>query len=150
MRFVVDTVAPPEQVRRALRDFTDRRLQIWNPALDPRTYEVRDQGATWAVARESTPGSPFWVVVRYDWSQPGVVRWTFLETSYGGGGHGVARIVARADGGSRMHVEYDQPGATRQKALLFMAHHGPMGRLIGRMWASALDRYAQGDGDGRQ
>src|SRR3954468_20332173 len=75
MRFDIETKASPEQVRRALTDFTQGRLRIWNRTLDPKTYELREQGRTWAVARESTPGSPFWVVSRYDWSDPAVVRW---------------------------------------------------------------------------
>ena len=62
VRFDLETKASPEQVRRALTDFTDRRVQIWNRTLDPRTYELRDHGDNWALARESTPGSPFWVV----------------------------------------------------------------------------------------
>ena len=68
MRFEVTTHASPEQVREALTDFTDRRARIWNRTLDPKAYEVRAVGDTWAVARESTAGSPFWVVSRYDWS----------------------------------------------------------------------------------
>ena len=76
MRFEVTTLASPEQVREALTDFTDRRLQIWNRTLDPKTYQVRALGDTWAVAHESTAGSPFWVVSRYDWADPTVVRWT--------------------------------------------------------------------------
>ena len=57
MRFDVGTRASPEQVRRALTDFTDRRLRTWHRTLDPRTYELRDQGENWAEARESTPRS---------------------------------------------------------------------------------------------
>ena len=83
MRFDLKTKASPEQVLRALTDFTDARLQIWNRTLDPKTYELRDSGETWAVARESSPRSPFWVVVRYDWSDPESVHWTILESSYG-------------------------------------------------------------------
>jgi hypothetical protein len=64
MRFDLKTKASPEQVLRALTDFTDARLQIWNQTLDPKTYDLRDSGETWAVARESSPRSPFWVVVR--------------------------------------------------------------------------------------
>jgi hypothetical protein len=54
MRFDLKTKASREQVLRALTDFTDARLQIWNRTLDPKTYELRDSGQTWAVAREST------------------------------------------------------------------------------------------------
>ena len=105
--------------------------------------ELREQGDTWATARESSPGSPFWVVARYDWSEPAVVRWTVVESSYGGGGDGFVRIMPAVGGGSRLHVEWvntqPRPG---QRPLLFLLHHAPVGRLISRMWASALDRYA--------
>jgi hypothetical protein len=146
MRFDVNTKASPEQVRRALTDFTGRRLQTWNRTLDPKKYELREQGDTWAVARESTPGSPFWVVARYVWSEAAVIRWTVVESSYGGGGDGFVRIMSEDKGGSRLHVEWASTGARiSQRPMLFLLHHGPMGRLISRMWASALDRYAQDD-----
>ncbi|WP_328475156.1 SRPBCC family protein [Actinoplanes sp. NBC_00393] len=144
MRFDLDTKASPEQVRRALTDFSERRPQIWNRTLDAKKYELREQGDTWAVARESTPGSPFWVVARYDWSEPAVIRWTIVESSYGGGGDGFVRIMPRDDGGSRLHVEWTSTGARpSQRPMLFLLHLPPMGRLISRMWAAALDRFAQ-------
>ena len=146
VRFQVDTIATPEQVLRALTDFTDRRLEIWRRTLDPRSYELRGQGDTWAVARESSPGSPFWVVARYDWSGPRTVRWTVEESSYGGGGTGVVHVEPRPGGGSRLHVDYDNTEVrTRDKPLMLLLHHGPMGRIIGRMWAAALDRYAESE-----
>jgi hypothetical protein len=145
MRFDVDTKASPEQVHRAFTDFTDRRPQIWNRTLDPKKYGLREQGDTWAVARESTPGSPFWVVVRYDWSEPAVIRWTVVESSYGGGGEGSVRIASGDKGGSRLHAQWVYTGARSQRLMLFLLQHVPMGRLISRMYASALDRYAQDD-----
>ena len=111
VRFDVTTHASPEQVRRALTDFSDRRLQIWNRTLDPTTYEVRELGDSWAVARESTPRSPFWVVARYDWSDPTVVRWTLEETSYGGHGTGSARIGPTAEA-----ADFTSTGATPTSA----------------------------------
>ncbi|HVG65809.1 MAG TPA: hypothetical protein VND02_07035 [Actinomycetota bacterium] len=99
----------------------------------------------WAVARESSSGSPAWVVSRYDWSDPDVVRWTVLESSYGGGGDGFVRITPRDDGGSNVHTEWSAADPTRQKVLLFLIHHGPMNRLIARMWTSALEEYAAED-----
>jgi hypothetical protein len=147
VRFDLETRASPEQVRRALTDFTDRRLRTWHRTLDPRTYEVRDHGEHWAVARESTAGSPAWVVTRYDWSDPDVVRWTVTESSYGGGGEGFVRVAPRDGGGSIVHAEWGVTDARRQKQMLFLIHHGPMSVLISRMWASALDRYAVEDAD---
>lgn len=144
VRFDLDTTASPDQVRSALTDFTDGRLRIWNRTLDPKTYELRELGDTWAVARESSPGSPFWVVVRYDWSDPAVVRWTVLESSYGGGGEGAVEISPGRSGGSRLHVYWTSTGARPlQKPLLFLLHHGPAWRLVARLWRSTLDRYSQ-------
>jgi hypothetical protein len=143
MRFEIKTQASPGQVLGALTDFTERRPQIWRRTLDPRTYELREQGDTWAVAKESTAGSPFWVVERYDWSDPSVVRWTDVETSWGGLGSGSVRIVP-ADGGSRLVAEWSNGEATRSRdrVMLWMLHHGPMHRVIARMWRRTLDDYA--------
>lgn len=148
MRFDVTTKASPEQVLRALTDFTDRRLQIWNKSLDPKTYEVRELGDTWAVARESTPGSPYWVVARYDWSDPTEVTWTIVESSYGGHGTGLVRIAPTGDGGSRLNVEWHYTDVTRRrdKIMLPLIQRFPMSLLISRMWVSALDRYAASQG----
>lgn len=146
VHFEVTTLASPEQVREALTDFTDRRLATWHRTLDPKRYELRDHGDTWAVAREATPGSPFWVVARYDWSDPDVIRLRIVESSYGGGGEGSYRIASRDDGGSRLQVEWDNTDARPwQRLLLHLVHSGPMGRLVCRLWTSALDEYAQSD-----
>lgn len=144
MRFDATSKASPEQVRLALTDFTERRLQIWNKTLDPKTYELRELGDTWAVARESTPGSPYWVVSRYDWSDPTVVRWTVVESSYGGHGTGSVRIAPSGDGGSKLGVEWSYTGITRtrDKIMLPMIQCFPINRLIARMWVGALDRFA--------
>jgi len=142
----VITQASPEQVRAAFTDFTERRLEIWHRTLDPKRFEVRELGEDWAVAREATPRSPFWVVARYDWSDPAVIRTRVEESSYGGTGDGTVRIAPTADGGSRLEVEWQNPGARSwQKLLLTLMHRGPMGRLVARMWASSLDDYARAD-----
>jgi hypothetical protein len=46
-------------------------------------------------------------------------------------------------------VEWDNTDAARswQKLLLLLMHRGPMGRIVSRMWASALDRYARSEED---
>ena len=145
MRFSFVTKASPDQVRRALTDFTERRLEVWDRTLDPRTYELRDIGDTWAIARESTPGSPFWVVCRYDWSDPEVVRWTITDSSYGGGGQGVVRTTPLADGRTRVHADWHHAGARSQKPLLFLMRHSPLHLLVSRLWVATLDRYADDD-----
>ena len=146
MRFQVTTKASPDQVLRALTDFSDRRTQIWSSTLDAKTFELRELGDTWAVAKESTAGSPFWVVERYDWSDPSVVRWEDIETSWGGLGTGEVRIVP-VEGGTRVEAEWSNGHAarTRDRVLLWMLHHGPMHRVIGRVWRRTLDRCAESE-----
>ncbi len=142
MRFDLVTRASPEQVLEAMTDFTDRRLTIWSKTLDPEIYEVRELGDTTAVAREGSPHSPYWVVVRYDWSDPRVIRWTELETNHGDPGDGFMRIEPRGAGGSRLHVEWStHPVRPRDKLAMFLLHH-TMNRPIARMWRKALDRFA--------
>ena len=153
MRFDLTTRATPEQVLAAFTDFTDRRPEIWDRTLDPKTYEVRELGDTWAVARESTRRSPFWVALRYDWSDPTVIRWTEFENSYGGHGGGSLRIVPRSDGGSLLHAEWWATPAprARDRVLLFLLH-STMNRVVARVWRQTLDRYAEAAparGDGR-
>ena len=147
VRFAVSTVASPEQVREALTDFSERRLQIWSRTLDPATYELRAVGDTWAVARESTPGSPFWVVCRYDWSDPDMVRWTVEDCSWGGSGAGSVRISAEGGGGSLVRAEWTYTGArrTRDKVLLPLISRFPVRVLVARGWLKALDRYARSE-----
>lgn len=81
------------------------------------------------------------MVARYDWADPTLVRWTVVESSYGGGGQGLVRIAPRPGGGSLVRAEWDNTAPRRQKLLLVLLHLVP-GRVIARMWPAALDRYA--------
>jgi hypothetical protein len=142
MRFDLVTRASPEQVLEAMTDFTDRRLTIWSTTLDPKVYEAMETGDKWAVAREGSPHSPYWVIVRYDWSDPHVIRWTELETNHGDPGEGFMRITPSATGGSQLHVEWStHPVRMRDKVAMTVLHH-TMNRPIARMWRKTLDRFA--------
>jgi hypothetical protein len=106
---------------------------------------VRALGDTWALARESTAGSPFWVVSRYDWSDPTEIRWTVEDCSWGGSGAGSVRIAPADGGGSRVYAEWTYTGAnrTRDKVMLSLISRFPLRHLIARGWVRTLDRYAQ-------
>ncbi len=139
------TKASPAQVLAAMTDFSDARPKIWSGTLDPAAYELREIGDTWAVARESTAKSPFWVVSRYDWSDPTAIRADVVESSYGGGGQAVMRIKPGEAGGSRVSYAWDSTGARGlNRVLLFVMHHLPLGRLLARQYRQTLDRYAEG------
>ena len=116
MRFDIETQASPEQVHQALTDFTQERLHIWNRTLDPKTYEVLSMGPTGPSRGKAPPGRRSGFVARYDWSDPSVVRWTVVESSYGGSGQGFVRIVPRDGGGSRLHAEWVNTEPRRQEA----------------------------------
>ncbi|MFW3171091.1 hypothetical protein [Geodermatophilus sp. CPCC 206100] len=142
-RFSLDTAATPGQVAAAFTDVSGRRLEVWQRTLDPAKYELREAGDTWAVVREGSRGTRIWVLLRYDWSQPGTVRWTLLDSDHCRRGRGEVVIHPRADGGSRVDVLIDHgaPRGLRGRAILLGQ------RLLGpvafpRLWRATLDRLA--------
>jgi hypothetical protein len=139
-RFHFETTATPEQAFRAFTDFSDRRLAVWSKSLDPTKYEVRERGDTSAVAREGSAGTRMWVLLRYEW-EPGVVRWSLLDSDHCGAGRGEVRISPRKGAGSRVDVliHHSEPRGMRGTAILLVQRVlGPV--LFPRIWKSALDR----------
>jgi hypothetical protein len=103
--------ASPEAVRTALLDFTERRPQLW-PGLPADQYEVYEVGDTWAEIREGYRG-PIWWRERYDWSVPGIIRWTAVDSGFGApGSYVVWRIESAEDGGSTHRITWDRRGRT--------------------------------------
>ena len=142
-RFSLDTTAEPEQVFSAFTDFSPRRLEVWRSTLDPAKYELRQQGEHWAVVREGSAGADIWVVLRYEWQEPGTIRWTLVDSNHCDGGRGEVLVSARDGGGSRVDavIDHERPRGVKGTAILLVQ------RLVGpvafpRMWRSALDRLA--------
>src|SRR5438309_11245818 len=81
IEFTVEGKVPPERGAAAATDFSERRPDLW-PNISRRYYEVHDRGDTWA---EVTEGSDvmggIWARERYDWSTPGLVRGTVLDSN---------------------------------------------------------------------
>jgi hypothetical protein len=110
----VETSLPPERIREALLDFSERRPQLW-PDLDASQYEVYEVAETSASVKEGSrlPGKTIWAKERYDWSDPATVRWTVTESNFCTAGSFVAATVTpREGGGSRVHVEWERKGTT--------------------------------------
>jgi hypothetical protein len=110
--------APPERVLAALTDFTADRPRLW-PGLDPRYYQVHQLGETSA---EVTEGSAFaggvWERARYDWSDPGTVRITVLDSNaFAAGGSWTYRISPDGDGSS-VSLRVERRGRTLKGRLL--------------------------------
>ncbi|WP_448615778.1 SRPBCC family protein [Modestobacter sp. URMC 112] len=140
VRYSLQTRATPEQVVRAFTDFSDRRLQVWRRTLDPEKYEVRELGESWAVVREGSAGTKIWVVLRYDWQEPGTIRWTLVDSDHCTGGRGEVVVHPLDSGGSRVDalIDHTGPRGPRGRVILLVQ------RLVGpiafpRLWRSALD-----------
>ena len=107
--FDIRTDAPPEAIRSALLDFSERRPELW-PGLPPAQYEVYEVGDTWAEIREGYR-VPIWWRERYDWSVPGRVEWTAVDSGFGTPGSYVVWEIEPAEGGgSRHHIIWDREG----------------------------------------
>ncbi|MGH3357925.1 MAG: hypothetical protein ACRDO7_03920 [Nocardioidaceae bacterium] len=146
MRFdySLDTTASPEQARAAFIDFGPRRLEIWGSSLSPKKYELREHGDDWAVVKEGSTGFRIWVLLRYDWSEPGTVRWTLIDSGHCRRGTGCITISPGPDGGSHLEVEiahFGPRGVTGAPTLLLQGLLGPI--VFPRVWRSALNRIAE-------
>lgn len=110
----VETTLSPEQVRAALLDFSERRPEIW-PGIEPSLYEVYSVGETTADIKEGSkmPGMTVWAKEHYDWSTPGTITWTVVESNFCTPGSGVvATIAPRDEGGTRVHIVWDRTGTS--------------------------------------
>jgi hypothetical protein len=106
----LDTPVPPERVKAALLDFSDRRPELW-PGIEPSLYKVLSVGETSAEIQEGSamPGTRIWAREHYDWSTPGLITWTVKESNFCAPGSFVsAAITAGADGGSRIHLVWNR------------------------------------------
>lgn len=106
----VETTAPPDRVRAALLDFSERRPEIW-PGIEPSLYKVYQVGETSAEIQEGSqmPGSRIWARERYDWSNPERIVWTVLESNFCAPGSNVSAAIAPRDGGgSRVHIVWNR------------------------------------------
>lgn len=110
----MDSTAQPEEIRRALLDFTDRRPHIW-PGIDPAQYKVIEIGDSSALIREGSkmPGGGVWAVERYDWSNPETITWTVEESNFClPGSYVSSTITPKPGGGSHIHVTWNRTGST--------------------------------------
>jgi hypothetical protein len=100
------TQAPPEAVLDTLRERSpERRHQYWSN-VKPRYFELHDSGPDFIEVTEgSFIAGHFWERSRYEWSQPGRVIGTVLESNvFRPGSTWELRATPRADGGSDLEM----------------------------------------------
>lgn len=146
IEFVAESDIPAARILAAAADFSADRPALW-PTIEPAVYRVHETGDTWA---EATEGSRFlgtiWARERYDWSIPGTIRATVIDSNVFRPG-GTWELTANdVDGGTRILVR------SRRQA------RNPRGRLLGALLALAGRRIQHGNlqqtlrllGDGRR
>ena len=99
------STASPEQVLLAARDFTLRRAELWRDVYVEH-MTIHDRGETWADVTEGNSWGPWlvWERLRYDWSQPGRLRGTVIDSNLFKPGSTWELHVTPAQGGSKVEI----------------------------------------------
>lgn len=101
-----ESSASPERILEAARDFSPRRAERWRDVYTEH-LTVHDEGETWA---DVTEGNPWpiglvWERLRYDWSQPGVLSGTVVDSNlFKPGSTWELRATPKSGGGSRVEI----------------------------------------------
>jgi hypothetical protein len=114
------TPVAPERVLAAARDFSARRAELW-PDVHVEDLHVHEIGATFA---EVTEGNPWpigrvWERLRYDWTDPGAVRGTVVDSN-----------LFRPGSTWEIHAHATDDGATRVDVVADRRLRWPRGWLI--------------------
>ena len=136
------TTLAPERVIAALTDFSDARPSIW-PTLAPDRYAVHERGDSWA---EVTEGADFaggvWERGRYDWSQPGVVRFSVGDSNAFAAGSSWEYRVRPDGSGSVVDLTVSRRPATPKGRVLALLMRIGGRRALGADLRRALERLS--------
>jgi hypothetical protein len=97
--------ASPEQVLRAVHDFSEQRSKVW-ANVKAGHLDVHDSGADFAEVTEHLAlFGHFWERSRYEWPDPGSVKQTVLDSNdLAPGSTWELRAVAGGRGGSQVEM----------------------------------------------
>jgi hypothetical protein len=136
---------PPQQVRAAATDFSERRPQIWS-GIDPKRFTVHALGDTTAEATEG--GREFggiWAREQYDWSDPHLVVARVLDSNiFGPDSRWELRARPGPAGGSRVEwTSLRQPSSLKGRLLVLILRVAgrPLLRGYLRKTLSKLDHH---------
>jgi hypothetical protein len=152
---VTDSPLPAACVLEAARDFTELRAEIW-PAVSLEHMEVHELGDTSADVTEGTKAGVGvnWERCRYDWSKPGSVTATVIDSNVYAVPGSSWQLRATPDGnGSRVEMIWTRefkPGARgRVFGTLYRLLGKPMfGRYARQTLANLLQLQHDGDSIG--
>jgi Polyketide cyclase / dehydrase and lipid transport len=105
------TSASPERVLAlAGTDFSAHRAKVW-PNVTTRKLDVHERGDTWIEVTEGATGIArfAWERTRYDWSDPGTVKQTVLDSNVvEPGSTWELRVTASEGGGSTVEMTVER------------------------------------------
>lgn len=134
IHYEADGEVSAERFVAALTDFSERRPELW-PNLDAKYYRLHERGETWAEVTEGTDVmGGVWARERYDWSAPGSVTLTLLESrDFRPGTQIRCRATERGGGGCHVAVDLQRIAAS------------PRGQLLGAVVQLVGSRRFSGD-----
>ena len=132
---------PPERVLEAARDFSSQRAEVWSN-VNANHLEVHEKGESFAEVTEGTwIVGLFWERSRYEWSQPGSVKATVIESNvFEPGSTWEIRATAR-DGGSAVEMVLNRGFRRGPKGRIGSAlnHAIALNHTVGKwLWGSYL------------
>ena len=140
----IDTKLAPEAVIAALTDFSDRRPDIW-PGLARSKYKVYSVGENSAEVQEGNEKPDMWARELYDWSEPGVVKWTVKESNFcTPGSRVIATISPAAGGGSHIEIDWERHPTTFSARLMLPMIVVTKGAPVKASIKKALTRLEEG------
>ena len=134
-----ETPSRPQRVLEAARDFSDRRADVW-PNVRARHLEVHQRGENFAEVTEGTwVVGLFWERNRYDWSEPGSVKATVIDSNIFQPGSTWELRATTRDGGSEVEMVLQRGFRSGPKGRIASAIHHTVGKWVwGRFLRSAL------------
>jgi hypothetical protein len=135
---VFESALTPAEALRAAHDFSDRREAVF-PAVSVARMTVHELGDTWADVTEGTRAGPIvnWERCRYDWSHPGSVKATVIDSNvYAFPGSSWEMKATETDKGSRVEMIWEREFARSPRGKIF-------GSLFGRFGSRIFDKYGR-------
>jgi len=148
VEFDFHTTAAPAQVVELLTDFSEARPDRW-PALSRRFYEVYSVGETEAEVREGQEKPVMWAREHYDWSTPGTVTWTVVDSDDLATGSFVslsakpgAPGAPGAPGGADVHGVWERTAKTLKARIILVIMRVAGARILGGYFTKVFDGLA--------
>jgi len=129
-----ESSAPPERVLQAARDFSPQRAKVWTN-VKHKYLKVHESGEGFADVTEGTwIVGLFWERSRYDWSQPGSVKATVIDSNVFEPGSTWEIRASPRNGGSAVEMTLNRNFRGGPKGMIGAAVNHTVGKLFWRSY----------------